>query len=320
MTKTLLVLSLAAVAAAAASAQSGPGAAAAAPPVRPAPDASVEIHVLPVQRNVYMLASAAGNVAVQTGPDGLLLVDTIDGTLAPKMLAALRTISDGPVHTIVNTHIHPDHTGGNPAFFELGPGGRTVRVMAHENVFNKMVAAAADANSNVPMAALPMNAYFTPFRDFSLNGEAIFLYHAPAAHTDGDTIVHFRSSDVVSTGDLFSPDLYPVIDLRNGGSVNGIIAALNRILEITVPAKYQEGGTYVIPGHGRLCDEADVVEYRDMVTIIRDRVSDMIAKGMTLQDVIAAKPSRDYDGEYGADSGFWTTDMFVEAVYRSAGK
>jgi glyoxylase-like metal-dependent hydrolase (beta-lactamase superfamily II) len=180
-----------------------------------------------------------------------------------------------------------------------------------------MVRAAADANSNIPMAALPMNAYFTPSRDFSLNGEAIFLHHAPAAHTDGDTIVHFRGSDVVSTGDLFSPDLYPVIDRRQGGTVNGVIAALNRILEITVPARYQEGGTYVIPGHGRLCDEADVVEYRDMVTIVRDRVADMIRKGMTLQQVKAARPTLDYDSEYGADSGFWTTEMFVEAVYGS---
>ena len=159
--------------------------------------------------------------------------------------------------------------------------------------------------------------YFTPSRDFYLNGEAIVLHHVPAAHTDGDTIVHFRKSDVVSTGDIFTPDLYPVIDRQNGGSVNGLIAGLNKVLEITVPARYQEGGTYVIPGHGRLCDEAEVVEYRDMVTIIRDRVQDLVDKKMTLQQVIDARPTRDYDPEYGADSGHWTTAMFVEAVYRS---
>jgi glyoxylase-like metal-dependent hydrolase (beta-lactamase superfamily II) len=316
-TRLVLVLALTVTVTAVASAQNAPATTPPAPVRLPA--AGVEVHVLPVQRNVYMLASAAGNVAVQAGPDGLLLVDTNHGALAPQLLAALRTISDEPVHTIVNTHIHPDHTGGNQALLTRGPGGRAVRVMAHENVFNKMVAAAAAANTNVPMAALPMSAYFAPSRDFSLNGEAVFLYHAPAAHTDGDTIVHFRGSDVVSTGDLFSPDLYPVIDLQNGGSVNGIIAALNHILELTVPARYQEGGTYVIPGHGRLCDEADVVEYRDMVTIIRDRVENMIGKGMTLQQVRASRPSRDYDTEYGADSGFWTTEMFVEAVYRSLG-
>jgi len=165
---------------------------------------------------------------------------------------------------------------------------------------------------------VPVNSpYFTPARDFFFNGEPIVIYHAPAAHTDGDSIVFFRGSDVVVTGDIFRPDLYPLIDLANGGSVNGVIAALNRILELTVPARYQEGGTYVIPGSGRLCDEADVVEYRDMVTIIRDRVEDMIRRKMTLDEVKAAKPSRDYDAEYGATTGPWTTEMFVEAVYRS---
>jgi cyclase len=317
MTRVLLALSMATAAVALAAAQGDPRPGGPAAPVRPAPDVTSEVHVLPVQGNVFMLTSAAGNVTAQVGADGILLVDTTHAALAPTLLAALRTISDAPVHTIVNTHIHADHTGGNQAFLKLGPGGRAVRIMAHEHVFNKMVAAAAEANANVPMAALPMNAYFTPSRDFSLNGEAVFLHHAPSAHTDGDTIVHFRGSDVVSTGDLFSPDLYPVIDLAQGGSVNGVIAALNRLLEITVPARYQEGGTYVVPGHGRLCDEADVVEYRDMVTIIRDRVEEMIRTGMTFQQVRAAKPSRDYDSEYGADTGFWTTDRFVEAVYRS---
>jgi glyoxylase-like metal-dependent hydrolase (beta-lactamase superfamily II) len=189
--------------------------------------------------------------------------------------------------------------------------------MGHENTYNRMLAAAVEANANTPAAALPMNAFFTPTRDFFLNGEAIVLHHVPAAHTDGDTLVHFRGSDVVATGDVFNPDIYPVIDIANGGSVNGTIAALNRVLEITVPAKYQEGGTYVVPGHGRICDEAEVVEYRDMVTIIRDRVADLVKKGLTLDQVKAAKPSRDYDGDYGATSGTWTTDMFIEAVYRT---
>ena len=201
---------------------------------------------------------------------------------------------------------------------KLGAGGpQAPRVMGHENTYNRMMAAAVEANANTPASALPMNAFFTPTRDFFLNGEAIVLHHVPAAHTDGDTLVHFRGSDVVSTGDVFNPDLYPVIDIANGGTVTGTIAALNRILEITVPAKYQEGGTYVIPGHGRICDEAEVVEYRDMVTIVRDRVADLVKKGLTLEQVKAAKPSRDYDGDYGTTSGFWTTEMFVEAVYRT---
>jgi glyoxylase-like metal-dependent hydrolase (beta-lactamase superfamily II) len=278
-----------------------------------------DVKILPVQRSVYLLVSAVGNVTAQIGDDGILLVDTSDAAHAPAVFAALRTISDKPIHTIVNTHLHPDHTGGNEAFVKAGVGGRPARVMAHENTFNKMMTAAAEANRGIPMSALPMSAYFTPRRDFFLNGEAIVLHHAPAAHTDGDTIVHFRGSDVVSVGDLFDPDAYPFIDLANGGSVNGVIAALNRILEITVPARYQEGGTYVIPGHGRLCDEAEVVEYRDMVTIVRDRVQDMIEKGMTLAQVKAARPSRDYDTEYGADAGARSAEGFVEAVFRSLG-
>jgi glyoxylase-like metal-dependent hydrolase (beta-lactamase superfamily II) len=311
----LLTLSMAACGLVLVSAQ----APAAPTPVRSAPDAAAtEISVLRVQRNVYLLASSAGNVAVQIGDDGVLLVDTGTAGMAQKLFAAVRTLSNKPIHTIVNTHLHNDHTGGNQAMVKLGAGGpQAPRVMGHENTYNRMVAAAVEANANTPAAALPMNAYFTPTRDFFLNGEAIVLHHAPDAHTDGDTLVHFRGSDVVATGDVFTPDLYPVIDIANGGTVNGTIAALNRVLEITVPAKYQEGGTYVIPGHGRICDEAEVVEYRDMVTIVRDRVADLMKKGLTLEQVKAAKPSRDYDADYGATSGFWTTDMFVEAVYRT---
>jgi len=288
-------------------------------PVRPAPNpASTEVQVLPVQKSVYLLASAAGNIAVQIGDDGVLLVDAGAAPMAQQLFAAIRTISKKPIHTIINTHLHGDHTGGNAALFKLGSGGpQAPRVMGHENVYNRMIEAAVAANANTPTSAFPMNAYFTPTRDFFLNGEAIVLHHVPAAHTDGDTLVHFRGSDVLSTGDVFTPDLYPVIDLENGGSVNGEIAALNRILELTVPAKFQEGGTYVIPGHGRICDEAEVVEYRDMVTIIRDRVADLVKKGLTLQQVKAARPTRDYDAEYGTDTGFWTTEMFVEAVYRT---
>ena len=283
------------------------------------------IQTLPVQGSVSMLVGPGGNVTVQTGADGVLLVDTQFGPAAPKVFDAVRKLSDLPIHTIINTHFHADHTGATGALVKMrGAGPQAVRVMAHDNVLVRMQqSAAAGAESS---AALRLNQaivvpvtspYFTPSRDFFLNGEAVILHHVPAAHTDGDTIVHFRKSDVVVAGDVFTPDLYPVIDLQSGGSVNGVIAALNRILDIAVPARYQEGGTYVVPGHGRLCDEADVVEYRDMVTIIRDRVQDLVSRKMTLPQVKAARPTRDYDTEYGADSGYWTTDMFVEAVYRS---
>ena len=135
-------------------------------------------------------------------------------------------------------------------------------------------------------------------------------------HTDGDIVVFFRKSDVVASGDLFLTTTYPVIDSQSGGRVNGIIDGLNRILDVTIPKDKQEGGTYVVPGHGRLSDEADVVEYRDMLTIVRDRVQELVAKGKTLAEVKAAKPTLDYDGRYGAATGAWTTEMFVEAIYR----
>jgi glyoxylase-like metal-dependent hydrolase (beta-lactamase superfamily II) len=282
-------------------------------PAQPSFD-EVEIRVLHVQRNVYMLLGAGGNTTVQIGNDGVLVVDTQFAPLAPKILAAIRKLSDKPIRIVINTHVHGDHTGGNEALAKSGP--LPVRIMAHENVLKRMT---APNQPSVSEASLPLSEYFTPTRDFFFNGEAIVLHHVPAAHSDGDSLVFFRGSDVVSAGDLFTPGSYPVIDLQNGGSVQGLIAGLNRILEITVPAKFQEGGTYVVPGHGRLCDEAEVVEYRDMMTIVRDRIQDLIKKGMTLEKVKAARPTRDYDTEYGTNTGFWTTDMFVEAVFRSLG-
>jgi glyoxylase-like metal-dependent hydrolase (beta-lactamase superfamily II) len=143
------------------------------------------------------------------------------------------------------------------------------------------------------------------------------MIHAPAANTDGDTIVYFRRSDVVSAGDIFNTTGYPVIDLERGGSLQGVIDGLNRILDLAIPKHHEEGGTYIIPGHGRVCDEFDVAEYRDMITIIRDRIQDMIKKGMSLEQIKAARPTRDYDPRYGATTGSWTTDMFVEAAYGS---
>ena len=164
------------------------------------------------------------------------------------------------------------------------------------------------------MGAWPTESY-PDWKELSLNNEAIQIFHVPAAHTDGDSLVFFRRSDVIATGDIFVTTTFPVID--KGGSINGVIAGLNRIIEITIPKDWQEGGTMVIPGHGRICDEADVVEYRDMVTIIRDRIQDMIKKGMTLDQVKAARPTLEYDSRYGSDSGPWTTSMFIEAVYRN---
>lgn len=275
----------------------------------------VEIHVLPVQGKVYMLVGAGGNVTVQVGEQGVVVVDTQFAPLVPKLMAAIRTLSDKPIHTIINTHVHGDHTGGNGELQKFGARGQPARLVSHENVLRRMMASPDYVPNS--QAGLPLSTYFTPTRDIHVNGEAIVLHHAPAAHTDGDSLVFFRGSDVLSVGDVFSPDAYPVIDLENGGSLQGLIDAANQILAITVPAQFQQGGTYVIPGHGRLSDEAEVVEYRDMLVIIRDRMQALIDQGMTLEQVKAERPSRDYDTEYGSDTGFWTTGMFIEAAYRS---
>jgi cyclase len=278
----------------------------------------VKIQVLPVQGSVYMLAGAGGNVTLQVGKEGVLMVDTEFAPLAPRIMTEIRKLSSAPIRYIINTHVHPDHVGGNDAFARLIPQdpAAPLKIIAHENVLNRMTTPAGN-QTPPPQPGLPLDEYFTPFKDLRFNGEAIFIYHEPNAHTDGDSIVLFRGSDVISTGDIFTPGSYPFLDLERGGSLQGEISALNHILNLTVPGHTQEGGTYVIPGHGRICDEADVVEFRDMVVIIRDRIRDMIAKGMTLEQVKEARPTQDYDTEYVSKDSFVTADRFVEAAYRS---
>ena len=291
---------------------------------------NAELHILPVQGNIYMLVGAGGNITLSIGKDGILLVDTGLPQMSDKVLEAVRKLSDKPIRYIINTHVHADHTGGNEKIAKAGStiaGGNVVgdigasaqqgaTVIAHQAVLDRM-SGPTGSQPAMPSAAWPTDTYNAAEKELFFNGEAIQMFHVPAAHTDGDTIVFFRRSDVVSAGDLFVTTSYPIIDIDRGGNIQGVVKALNTILDITIPAEKQEGGTYVIPGHGRLCDEADVVEYRDMATIIRDRIQDMVKRGMTLEQVKAAKPTRDYDPRYGADTGFWTTDKFVEAVYKS---
>jgi cyclase len=273
-----------------------------------------EVHVFPVQGNVSMIVGPGGNTTVQVGKEGIVLVDTQTAAAAPQVMAAIRTLSDRPIIWVINTSLDADHMGGNEALIRLGgstDASERARVVTHENVLNRLVAPGAP-QARVGDAASINDTYFRSPKDFLFNGEPVMVYHVPAAHTDGDSLVLFRRSDVLSVGDLFTPDRYPLIDLANGGSVQGLLDGLNKILEIAVAGKYQEGGTFVIPGHGRLCDEADVVEFRDMVTIIRDRVQDMLKKGMTLDQVKAGKPSRDYDTQYKG-----SPDVLVEAIYKS---
>jgi cyclase len=289
---------------------------------------NVQIDVLPVQGNVYMLSAAGGNVTLQVGNEGAVLVDTAFAPLAPKIMAEIRKLTKGPLLYIINTHMHPDHVGGNEAFAKLAPqsridqiGGRVtgeqaLKIIAHENVLNRLALPVGKETPPLQLG-LPVDEFFTPFKDLRVNGEAIIVYHEPKAHTDGDSIVLFRGSDVISAGDVFTPGRYPFIDVERGGTVQGEIDALNHLLDLAVPGHTQEGGTYVIPGHGRLCDEADVVEYRDMVVIVRDRVRDMVKKGMTLEQVKAARPSRDYDAAYVAADSFVTADRFVESIFKT---
>jgi len=204
--------------------------------------------------------------------------------------------------------------------FDLGANASEgAQVISHENVLNR-VSAPTGKQSTVPPAGWPTSTFIDNEKKLFFNGEGIEVVHMPNAHTDGDSIVFFRKSDVIATGDLFTTVMYPVIDTAAGGNIQGIVEALDRIVDMIIPVYGQEGGTMVVPGHGRLCDLGDVINYREMTIIIRDRVQDMVKKGMTLEQVKAAKPTFDYDPLYGTATGFWTTDMFVEAVYKSLKK
>lgn len=277
------------------------------------PDA---VEIVQVTSDIYMIAGIGGNVTVQVGPQGLFVVDTGSEATSAQTVAAIRRISDKPIRYIVNTSADPDHVGGNPAVDKLGafiPTRELIEegavIIAHERVLGRMSAPTGKV-SPTPVAAWPTATFFVAQKDMHVNNQPIQLLHQPAAHTDGDVIVFFRKSDVISAGDVFDKTRYPVIDLQRGGSIKGEIDAINRLLNLMVTGEKEEGGTMVVPGHGRLCDEHEVSEYRDMLTIVRDRVLDMIGTGMTLAQVKAARPSFEYDPEYGP------SDRFVEAVYQ----
>jgi cyclase len=272
------------------------------------------IRIVPIRHDrLYLMASAEGNSTVQVGEDGVLVVDTMTASMAPRLLEAIRTVTHAPILQIINTN--GDRTGGNEAIRKAGravgdrPGGGAA-ILAFAAILDRMSADSASAQ-----LAWPTDTYFTGSKDVFFNGEAVQLLHQPSAYSDADSLVMFRRSDVVIAGDIFTPHQFPRIDAMHGGSLNGIVAGLNRIIDLTVPEVNEEGGTMVVPASGRLCDEADVADYRDMVTIVRDRIQDMVRRRLTLAQVKAAKPTRDYDALYATPA--YSGEMFVEAAYRS---
>jgi cyclase len=288
--------------------------------------AADELEVLPVQGNVYMVAGGGGNTTVQIGPEAVVVVDTKTAAVADELLAAIRKLSTKPIRHIVVTSADADHTGGNEAVSSAGtyvrlldtfdPRGsdQNASIMAHVAVLERM-SGPSGTDAPTPAGAWPSDTYFTSNWALYVNDEGIELLHIPAAHTDGDTMVFFRRSDVISTGDIFTTTGYPRFDPDKGGSVAGILDGLNRVLELTIAGENQTGGTAVVPGHGRISDETEVANYRDMITIVRDRIAALIAEGKTLEQVQAARPSSDYDGIY-AGLGGPTPQEFVAAVYR----
>jgi cyclase len=281
-----------------------------------------EVRVTRVQGRVSMISGAGGNIAVQIGDDGVVLVNAGTGKVTDKVLAAVHSLTDKPIRFILDTAADAENIGGNESIAKTGTGGRGqgagAVVIAHESVLRALTASKGKATplGSVSPGSWPTITFAGELKDVQTNGEAIQMLHQPAAHGAGDAVVVFRGSDVVVTGDIVDMTRYPVIDTAQGGTFSGVLAAVNRIIDITVPHDWQEGGTLVIPSQGRLADEADVVEYRDMLTIVRDRIQDQIKKGMTLEQVQASRPTFEYDGLYGATTGPWTTAMFVEAAYR----
>jgi glyoxylase-like metal-dependent hydrolase (beta-lactamase superfamily II) len=288
-------------------------------PGPPSAPAANEIKVLPVQGNIHMLVGAGANLTASVGDDGVLLVDTGSAESSPQVLAALRNLSAKPLNYIINTSFLEPHTGGNEVVAKAGrvltdPVSTQAIVLGHETLLNRMSAPTGHVAPR-PVGAWPTDTFFTARKDMHFNGEAVQIFHRPA-RTDSDSFVFFRKSDVISAGDIYSTTSYPVIDLKAGGHVNGVIEGLNDILDLAVPVNVVEGGTLVIPSSGRLSDELDVAVYRDMVTIIRDRVQDAVKRGMTRAQITSDRRlTLEYAGRYGATTGPWTTEMFLDAIY-----
>lgn len=291
-----------------------------------APNSALE--VLQLRPNFYMIAGAGGNIAFQVGSDGVVVVDTGSTSAADAVVDAIRKVTTQPIRYIINTSADPDHVGGNlvvakagqTLFTQTGGAGLAAdfstggaSILSVEQVLTRM-SAPSGKTSPWPVGAWPTESFDQPRKNMYLNGEGIEILHQPAAHTDGDAIVFFRRSDVVVAGDVFDITRFPVIDAAKGGSIQGEIAALQKLVDTAIPSVpivSRDEGTLIVPGHGRICNQLDVVEYRDMVTIVRDRVRDLMKQGRTLDQIKAAAPARGYVRRFGSP------DDFVAAIYRT---
>ena len=298
---------------------------------QPAP--ASEIEVVQLRENFYVIGGAGGNIVMQTGPEGIILVDSGSTPMANEVLAAIRRVTPLPIRYIINTSMDADHVGGNEVLSKAGlsilPGAVAAgaglgddvlanfgyaSVLAHENVLTRM----SSADPPIPSVFWPTKTFFYRSYSMYLNGEGIQVIHQPAANTDGNVIVFFRRGDVIATGDVIDTTRFPFIDAERGGTLQGELDALNRLMDLSihnVPLLWYPDRTLLVPGHGHVYDKLDLLEYRDAITIVRDRVQDLIDQGMTLAQVQSANPTLGYRSQYGTDSGTWTTEMFVAAVY-----
>jgi glyoxylase-like metal-dependent hydrolase (beta-lactamase superfamily II) len=269
----------------------------------------VEIKTTKLAGNLYSLEGQGGAIGVLTGPDGVLMVDSQFAPLTERIVAAIKAIDPGPIRYLINTHVHGDHTGGNA---NLGAMGVTIiaRPQLRARLEKPGPTATGTPGTPAPAAALPRLTYDAPMT-FHMNGEQVQLIPIPSAHTDGDTLVKFVNADVIMTGDFYRSTGYPNIDRANGGSLPGMLAGLNKIIELAGPS------SKILPGHGAIVDKAAVAAHRDMIIGVRDKVAPMVKKGMTVDQVTAAKPTSDYDAKMG-DTGT-TGPRFVGQLYAELG-
>jgi len=268
----------------------------------------VEVKVVPVAGGVSMLVGEGGNIGVTAGKDGIFLIDDQFEPLLPKIRTAVKTLGDGPIRFVVNTHFHGDHTGSNA---KLGESGAVI--LAQENVRKRLGMERIDRETNKTIPPKPPEAWplvtYANGVNLYLNGDELEVTHVAPAHTDGDSFIRFKKANVVHMGDTFFHGGYPFIDVDSGGSVDGMIAAVDQVLATS------DDKTKIIPGHGPLGNKADLQTYRNMLAAVRDRVKALIAQGKPLDQIIAAKPTAQWDAKWG--KAFMPPDIFLSFVHRS---